>query len=66
MRTRAGDSQSATCPLCDATLDSAGSCADRCDEQLTRVTRESITYVYVHDSAGSPRRAVSGRPIADH
>lgn len=65
MRTRAGEPRSATCPLCDATLDSAGSCADRCDEQLTKVTRESITYVYVHDSVASPRRALSGRPIAE-
>ena len=65
MRTRTGESQSATCPLCDATLDTSGRCDDRCDEQLTKVTRESITYVYVHDSARSPRRRASGRPIAD-
>jgi hypothetical protein len=65
MRTRSGESASGSCPLCEAPVDSVGTCSDRCGEQLTRVQRESITYVYVHDSVGSRRRSVSGRPIAE-
>lgn len=68
MRAESGDRAGASCPLCDAPIDSnaAMKCSEGCDEVLTTIRRESITYVYVHDSAGAPRRRVaSGRPIAE-
>ena len=69
MRPQPGERLGASCPFCDALIEPdspSGVCDRGCEDLVTTVKRESITYVYVHDSAASPhRRVVNGRPIAD-